>query len=76
MANRKFYTGFPTSNQPRFYSAPKFLKIGINYLNLSFLDNFDNIGRKVCCKVSLYNKSSAVAEMGDRGHMGLKEGGG
>jgi len=30
------------------------------------LDNFDNKGRKVCCKVSLYNKSSAVAEMGDR----------
>jgi len=29
------------------------------------LDNFDNKGRKVCCKVSLYNKSLAVAEMDD-----------
>ena len=29
MANRKFYTGFPTSHQPRFYAAPNFLKMGI-----------------------------------------------
>jgi len=28
-------TGFPTSHQPRFYAAPNFLKMGINYLNLS-----------------------------------------
>ena len=35
MANRKSYTGFPTSHQPRFYAAPNFLKIGIKYLNLS-----------------------------------------
>jgi len=27
--------------------------MGIKYLNLSSLDNFDNKGRKVCCKVSL-----------------------
>jgi len=26
---------FPTSYQPRFYAAPNFLKMGINYLNLS-----------------------------------------
>ena len=41
------------------------------------MDNFDNKGRKVCCKVSLHNKSSAVAEMGDRGHNrhGRKRGG-
>ena len=32
MANRTFYTGFPTSHQPRFYAAPNFLKMGINYL--------------------------------------------
>jgi len=35
MANRKSFTGFPTSHQPRFYAAPKFLKMGIKYLNLS-----------------------------------------
>ena len=29
MTNRKSYTGFPTSHQPRFYAAPNFLKIGI-----------------------------------------------
>jgi len=34
-ANRKSYTFFPTSHQPRFYSAPNFLKMGIKYLNLS-----------------------------------------
>jgi len=28
MANRKFYTGFPTSHQPRFYAAHNFLKMG------------------------------------------------
>jgi len=36
MANRKSYTGFPTSHQPRFYAAPNFLKMGIKYLNLSY----------------------------------------
>jgi len=35
MANRKSYTGFPTSHQPRFYAAANFLKMGIKYLNLS-----------------------------------------
>jgi len=35
MANRKLYTGFPTSHQPRFYAAHNFLKMGIKYLNLS-----------------------------------------
>ena len=35
MANRKSYTGFPTSHQPKFYAAPNFLNIGIKYLNLS-----------------------------------------
>jgi len=35
MANRKLYTGFPMSHQPRFYTAPNFLKMGIKYLNLS-----------------------------------------
>jgi len=35
MANRKLYTGFPTSHQPMFYAAPNFLKMGIKYLNLS-----------------------------------------
>ena len=34
MMNRKSYTGFPTSHQPRFYAAPNFLKMGIKYLNL------------------------------------------
>jgi len=33
------------SHQPRFYTAPKFLKMGIKYLNLFPLDNFDNTGR-------------------------------
>jgi len=28
MTNRKSYTGFPTSHQPRFYAAPNFLKMG------------------------------------------------
>jgi len=36
MANRKSYTGFPTSHQPRFYAARNFLKMGIKYLYLSF----------------------------------------
>jgi len=35
MANRKSYTGFPTSHQSRFYAARNFLKMGIKYLNLS-----------------------------------------
>jgi len=35
MANRKSYTGFPTSHQPRFCAAPNFFKMGIKYLNLS-----------------------------------------
>ena len=35
MANRKSYTGFPTSHQPRSYTAPNLLKTGIKYLNLS-----------------------------------------
>jgi len=35
MANRKSYTGFPTSHQPRFYAAPNFLKMWIKYLDLS-----------------------------------------
>ena len=35
MANRKSYTNFPTSHQPRFCAAPNFLKMGIKYLNLS-----------------------------------------
>jgi len=34
MANRKVYTGFPTSHQPRFYAAPNFFKMGIKYLDL------------------------------------------
>ena len=47
--------GFPTRHQTRFYAALNFLKMGINYLNLSSLRlSFDNIGREVCCKVSLY----------------------
>jgi len=35
MANRKSYTDFPTSHQPRFYATPNFLKMGIKYINLS-----------------------------------------
>jgi len=35
MANRKSYTGFPTSHQPRFYAASNLFKMGIKYLNLS-----------------------------------------
>jgi len=43
--------GFPTSYQPRFYASPNFLKMGIKYLNVSsFLDNFDNTGRKSAAK--------------------------
>ena len=37
MTNRKSYTGFPTSHQPKFYAVPNFLKMGIKYLNLSFV---------------------------------------
>jgi len=29
MTNRKSYTGFPASHQPRFYAALNFLKMGI-----------------------------------------------
>ena len=35
MANRKLYTDFPTSHQPRLYAADNFLKMVIKYLNLS-----------------------------------------
>jgi len=46
-------TGFPTSHQPRFYTAPNFLKRGIKYLSLlSFIQFWQ--GREVSCKVSLY----------------------
>jgi len=34
ITNRKSYTGFPTSHQPRFYAAPNFLKMGIKDLNM------------------------------------------
>jgi len=59
MTNRKSYMGFPTSHKPRFYATPNFLKIGIKYLNLSvvFHTTFDNKGREVCCKISLYKNS-------------------
>ena len=29
MTNRKSYTDFPRSHQPRFYAAPNFLKMGM-----------------------------------------------
>jgi len=32
--------GFPTSQQPRFYAALNFLKMGIKYLNLSSFGQF------------------------------------
>ena len=35
MANRKSYTAFPTSHQPRFYATPNFLKMGIKYLKVN-----------------------------------------
>jgi len=35
MTNRKLYTSFPTSHQPRFYAAPNFRKMGIKYLMLN-----------------------------------------
>jgi len=54
MANRKSCTGFPSSHQRRFYATANVLKMGINYLHLSSFDNFDNTGRKVCSKSSLY----------------------
>jgi len=43
MANRKSYTGFPMSHQPRFYAAPNFLKMGIKYLNLSYFTQVSTI---------------------------------
>jgi len=59
MTNRKSYTGFPTSHQPRFYAAPNFLKMGMNQIPkfVVFHTSFDNKGREVCCKVSLYKNS-------------------
>ena len=53
MTNRKSYTGFPTSHQPRFYAAPNFLKMGSNTWIRRLSYNFDNKGRDVCCKVKL-----------------------
>jgi len=32
--------GFPKSHQPRFYADRNFLKMGINYLNLSSFEQF------------------------------------
>jgi len=43
MMNRKSYTGFPTSHQPRFYAAPNFLKMGIKYLTLLSFIQFSTI---------------------------------
>jgi len=40
MMNRKSYTNFPMSHQPRFYTAPNFLKMWIKYLNLSSFIQF------------------------------------
>ena len=40
MANRKYYTGFLTSHQSRFYAAPNFLKMWIKYLNMSSFGQF------------------------------------
>ena len=44
------------SNEPstKVLRRPNFLIMGIKYLNLSSLGNFDNKGQKGCCKVSLY----------------------
>jgi len=46
MMNRKSYTGFQISHQPRFYTAPNFLKMGINYLNLSSFGQFQQYRTK------------------------------
>ena len=37
MANRTFYTGFPTSHQPRFYAALSFLKMGIKMTKFVYI---------------------------------------
>ena len=51
MSNRKSYTGFPTSHQPRFYASPNFLKMGIKYLNLSSFTQVSKIkGEKSAAK--------------------------
>jgi len=42
-------------HQGSIYAAPNFLKMGIKMpRGVVFLDDFDNEGRTVCCKVSLY----------------------
>ena len=50
MTNRKSYTGFPTSHQPRFYAASNFLKMGIKYVNLSYLRQFRQYTTKSVAK--------------------------
>jgi len=60
MANRKSYTGFPTSHQPRFYAAPNFLKMGIKLCKCTtgyYREGSDqDIGRIVETKISIYRK--------------------
>jgi len=53
MVNRKSYTGFPTSHQPRLYAAPNFLKMGIKYLNLSSFIQVSTIKDKKSAIVKL-----------------------
>jgi len=61
MTNRKSYTGFPTSHQPRFYAAPNFLNMGIKYLNLSSLIQFhNNNNNNPICKAPECQKTSVA----------------
>ena len=49
MANRKSYTGFLTSHQPRFYAAPNFLKMGIKMSRaVVFWTTYKNCQRQSC----------------------------
>jgi len=56
MANRKSYTGFPTSHQPtKVLRRPLLPQNGDQVPKfVIFHTSFDNKGREVCCKVSLY----------------------
>ena len=60
MVNRKSYTGFPTSHQPRFYATPNFLKMAIKYLNLSSFIQVSTIKEEKSAANVHYIKLSAA----------------
>jgi len=71
MTNWKSYTGFPTSDQPRFYAAPNFFINGDQIRKFVVLHTISTIKDEKSAAKFHYNKTSAVPEMGDRLAIGM-----